>query len=87
VWRRSLLKTMLRNETYLGVKYFNKMRVIRQYANPIYHVKHSTKKNVKRVREDWSGSTSPRSFRRSFSTAYRSFNIYARRSNGASHPS
>jgi site-specific DNA recombinase len=59
LWRRSFLKTMLRNETYLGVKYFNTMRTIREYANPIYDIKHSTKKNVKRGREDWIGVEVP----------------------------
>jgi site-specific DNA recombinase len=59
LWRRSFLKTMLNNETYLGVKYFNKMRTIREYANPIYDIKHSTKKNVKRGREDWIGIEVP----------------------------
>jgi site-specific DNA recombinase len=55
LWRRSFLKTVLRNETYLGVKYYNTMRVIREYANPIYNIKHSTKKTIKRGREDWIG--------------------------------
>jgi Recombinase len=55
VWRRSFLKTMLSNETYLGVKYYNQMRTIRQYANPIYGIEHSTKKNIKRGREEWIG--------------------------------
>jgi hypothetical protein len=50
---------MLRNETYLGVKYFNTMRTIREYANPIYDIKHSTKKNIKRGREDWIGVEVP----------------------------
>jgi site-specific DNA recombinase len=59
VWRRSFLKTMLCNETYLGVKYFNQMRVIRQYANPIYVIEHSTKKTVSRGREDWIGVNVP----------------------------
>jgi site-specific DNA recombinase len=59
LWRRSFLKTMLRNETYLGVKYFNTMRTIREYANPIYDIKHSTKKNIKRSREDWIGVEVP----------------------------
>jgi hypothetical protein len=40
LWRRSFLKTMLSNETYLAVKYFNTvrctMRCVREYANPIY---------------------------------------------------
>jgi hypothetical protein len=59
LWRSSFLKTMLRNETYLGVKYYNTMRVIREYANPIYDIKHSTKKNIKRGREDWIGIEIP----------------------------
>jgi DNA invertase Pin-like site-specific DNA recombinase len=59
LWRRSFLKTVLCNETYLGVKYFNKMRTIREYANPIYDIKHSTKKNIKRSREDWIGVDVP----------------------------
>jgi site-specific DNA recombinase len=59
LWRRSFLKTMLRNETYLGVKYFNTMRTIREYANPIYDIKHSTKRTVPRGREDWVGIEVP----------------------------
>jgi hypothetical protein len=35
------------------------MRVIRQYANPIYGIEHSTKKNIKRGREDWIGINIP----------------------------
>jgi hypothetical protein len=49
--RRSFLKAMLSNETYLGTRYFNKLRTIREYANPIYGIKHSTKKDVPRERE------------------------------------
>jgi hypothetical protein len=56
---RSFLKTMLSNETYLGLKYYNQMRVIRQYANPIYGIEHSTKKNIKRGREEWIGINIP----------------------------
>jgi hypothetical protein len=59
LWRRSFLKTMLCNETYLGVKYFNTMRCVREYANPIYGIKHSTKKMVPRGREDWIGVEVP----------------------------
>jgi DNA invertase Pin-like site-specific DNA recombinase len=59
LWRRSFLKTVLCNETYLGVKYFNTMRIIREYANPIYDIKHSTKKTIKRGREDWIGVEVP----------------------------
>ena len=49
----------LRWNTHLGVKYFNTMRVIREYANPIYDIKHSTKKTIKRGREDWIGVEVP----------------------------
>jgi site-specific DNA recombinase len=59
MWRRSFLKTVLRNETYLGVKYFNTMRCIREYANPIYDIKHSTLKRINRSREDWIGVEVP----------------------------
>jgi DNA invertase Pin-like site-specific DNA recombinase len=59
LWRRSFLKTMLGNETYLGVKYFNTMRCIREYANPIYDIKHSTLKRINRSREDWIGVEVP----------------------------
>jgi hypothetical protein len=59
LWRRSFLKTVLRNETYLGVKYFNTMRCIREYANPIYDIKHSTLKRINRSREEWIGVEVP----------------------------
>ena len=59
LWRRSFLKTMLSNETYLGVKYSNTMRCVREYANPIYGIKHSTKKMVPRSREEWIGIEVP----------------------------
>jgi site-specific DNA recombinase len=53
LWRRSFLKAMLDNETYLGTKYYNKMRTIREYANPIYGIEHSTKRYAPRKREEW----------------------------------
>ena len=53
LWRRSFLKAMLENETYLGTKYYNKMRTIREYANPIYGIEHSTKRYAPRAREEW----------------------------------
>jgi site-specific DNA recombinase len=59
LWRRSFLKVMLSNETYLGMRYFNKLRTIREYANPMYGIKHSTKKNVPRDREEWVGVEVP----------------------------
>jgi site-specific DNA recombinase len=59
IWRVSLLKCMLRNEMYLGIRYFNTMKTVREYANPIYDIKHSTRKLVKRPREDWVGVKVP----------------------------
>ena len=59
LWRASFLKAMLENETYLGTKYYNKMRTVREYANPIYGIEHSTKKNVPRDREHWVGIPVP----------------------------
>ena len=43
---RARAQTVLRNETYLGVKYFNAMRYIREYGNPIYDIQ--IRKVVKR---------------------------------------
>jgi site-specific DNA recombinase len=59
LWRRTNLKVILRNETYLGVKYYNKMRVVREYANPIFGIKHSTQKRFDRNREEWIGIEVP----------------------------
>jgi DNA invertase Pin-like site-specific DNA recombinase len=59
LWRRSFLKVMLSNETYLGVKYFNTMRCVREYANPIYGIKYSTKKQFRRDRNEWIGIEIP----------------------------
>jgi site-specific DNA recombinase len=59
LWRTSFLKTMLSNETYVGTRYFNKLRTIREYANPMYGIKHSTKKNIPREREEWVGVPVP----------------------------
>jgi len=59
LWRRSFLKAMLTKETYLGVKFFNTMRCVREYANPIYGIKHSTKKMVPQERKHWIGVEVP----------------------------
>lgn len=59
IWRVSLLKQMLKNEMYTGIRYFNTMRRIREYANPIHGIKHSSSKNVKRDRSEWVGIKVP----------------------------
>lgn len=59
LWRVSLIKHMLRNEMYTGVRYFNTMRRIREYANPLHDIKHSTSKLVPRDRNEWVGVKVP----------------------------
>jgi site-specific DNA recombinase len=59
LWRRSFLKAMLTKETYLGIKYFNTMRCVREYANPVYGIARSTKKMVPQTRENWIGVEVP----------------------------
>lgn len=59
IWRTSLLKVMLKNEMYTGIRYFNTMRSVREYANPMHGVEHSTKKVVRRDRGDWVGIPVP----------------------------
>lgn len=50
---------MLKNEMYIGTRYFNTVRRIREYANPMYDIKHSTSKVVPRDRSDWVGVSVP----------------------------
>ncbi len=59
LWRKSFLKHMLNNETYVGVRHFNTMRRIREYANPLFGIKHSSSKMVKRDRSEWVGVKVP----------------------------
>lgn len=59
IWRVSLLKNIISNEMYIGVRYYNMVRRIREYANPIYDIKHSSSKIVKRERKDWIGVKVP----------------------------
>ena len=59
LWRRSFLKTIFeQRDVSQEVKYFNTMRCVREYANPIYDIKHSTKKMAPRSREEWIGISS-----------------------------
>ena len=72
LWRASFLKTMLNNETYLGTKYYNKMRTIREYPNPIYGIEHSTKRYVPRSEKSGSAWRCRKSSRGNSSSACRS---------------
>jgi site-specific DNA recombinase len=59
LWRISILKGMLNNEMYTGIRYFNTMRRIREYANPINGIKHTTSRVEKRDRSEWVGVKVP----------------------------
>lgn len=58
-WHISQIKYMLKNESYTGMKYFNTEHYVREYANPLYGIKHSTGKVVRRPREEWIGIKIP----------------------------
>ncbi len=60
IWRTSLIKCMTRNEMYTGIRYFNTMKVVREYANPIHGIQSTTKKMLKRDRTEWVGIEVPR---------------------------
>ena len=53
IWRRTLLKNMLRNHTYCGIKYYNQTKRVREYANPLFNVSNSSSKIIKRDKKDW----------------------------------
>jgi hypothetical protein len=59
LWRKSHLKHMLNNETYVGTRHFNTMRRVREYANPLFGIRHSTSKTVRRDRSEWVGVKVP----------------------------
>jgi site-specific DNA recombinase len=59
LWRKSLIKCMLRNETYTGIRYFNTMRLIRDQANPFHVTSRSRKWLVPRDRAEWIGIKIP----------------------------
>jgi Recombinase/Recombinase zinc beta ribbon domain len=62
LWLRTLIKCMLRNETYTGVRYFNTTRLVREKGNPFEsnEGKHRSRKwLVPRDRADWIGIKIP----------------------------
>jgi len=64
-WHTTQLAYMLKNEAYTGVKYFNTEHYVREYANPIHGIKHTTGKVVKTPREEWIGIKIPQIIRQS----------------------
>ena len=59
LWNYTKLHSILRNPTYTGVKYFNKSRTVREYADPIAGRTSSRKTQVGRERKDWVGIPVP----------------------------
>lgn len=59
IWRTSLIKCMTRNVMYTGIRHYNTMSRVREYANPIHDIKHSSSKIVKRDRSEWIGVKVP----------------------------
>jgi hypothetical protein len=59
IWRVSLLRSMLQNEMYMGIRYYNTMRRTRTYANPIHNIQYSSAKITKRDRSEWIGVKVP----------------------------
>jgi site-specific DNA recombinase len=58
LWWRSILKTMLQNETYAGTAYANKMVYTKEYANPLFGTASKTK-IVHRPKSEWVGIKVP----------------------------
>lgn len=58
LWGFSLIKHMLRQKSYTGVKYFNTMRVVKEYGNPLAGTK-TTRKLVHRDKSEWVGIPIP----------------------------
>lgn len=58
IWRNSIIKTILKNETYCGMRYFNKLKTVREYSD-LMGTKKSTKKHLKRDRSEWVGINVP----------------------------
>jgi site-specific DNA recombinase len=58
LWTYSKLTSLMKNPTYTGVRYYNTVRIVREYANPVTHTL-SSKKAFKRDKKDWVGVTIP----------------------------
>lgn len=58
IWRISSIKELLSKEMYIGIRYFNTMKLIKDYANPLDGTI-GKRKIIKRQREDWIGIQVP----------------------------
>ena len=58
-WYYTSVKTILRNTAYAGTVYFNKYKLVREYANPLYGISKTRVKLTKRDKADWVGVPVP----------------------------
>ena len=58
-WHTQMVKNILKNHTYVGIKYFNTQHEVRQYANPLFGTEQTKRKVIMRPREEWIGIQVP----------------------------
>ncbi len=58
-WHDSVIKGMLKNHAYTGKMYMNKMKLIREYSNPLQGITKTTARFVPRDKSDWVGILVP----------------------------
>jgi site-specific DNA recombinase len=58
-WHTQMVKNILKNHTYVGIKYFNTQHEVRQYANPLFGTGQTKRKVIMRPREEWIGVQVP----------------------------
>ncbi len=52
-WHRSVITNILKNTAYMGIMYFNKMKVETEYANPLYGTVKTSTKYIQRSQPEW----------------------------------
>jgi len=58
-WHTQMVKNILKNQAYVGIKYFNTQHEVRQYANPLFGTGPTKRKVIMRPREEWIGIQVP----------------------------
>ena len=52
-WDTQMVKNILKNHSYTGIKYFNTQHAVNEYANPLLGTGQTTRKVIMRPREEW----------------------------------
>jgi site-specific DNA recombinase len=58
-WHNQMVKNILKNQAYVGIKYSNTQQEVRQYANPLFGTGQTKRKLIVRPREEWIGVQVP----------------------------